>query len=92
MGIYFIAAGTSSGNRKRTLDKSWSFEEVYDVFPQDVCDRVYLWGANEGSKNYLTKVHEREYVVDVENTEIIQIFEFCFWFKSSHTPLLSRPV
>lgn len=100
MGIYFIAAGISSENRKRTLDKSWRVEDVCGVLPQDVCDRVcaffpegngvYLWGANKSSVPDLEKVCEYEYVVDVKNKEIIQIFEFCFWFKSSDTRLQER--
>ena len=73
MGIFFLAAGKSTENRKHTLDKSWRVEDVCGVLLPDVCDRVraffpagdgvYLWGANKGSKNDLAKVCEREYVV-----------------------------
>ena len=98
MGIYFIAAGGKSENR-RTLDKSWRVEDVCAFLPQDECVRVrtffpeggdvYLWGANKASKAGLEKVREGEYVVDVKNKKIVQIFEFCFWFKSINTRLKS---
>lgn len=99
MGIYFIAAGGSSkkGNRNCTLDKYWEVEDICRFlepeergrlnrfFPND--EEVYLWGANDKSTNQLEKVREGEYVVDVKNKEIVQVFEFCFWFKARDTKL-----
>ena len=55
MGIYFIAAGNSSKNREKTLDKSHRVEEICQFlspkdgdslkkyFPKG--EGVYLWGA-----------------------------------------------
>jgi len=87
MGIYFIAAGSSSKNRTRTLDFGHRVEDVSRFLPQDAASQlagcfeaeepVYLWGANNLSQ--LGRVRIGEYTVDVKNKEVVQVFSFCFW-------------
>ena len=95
MGIYLIAAGKSSDNRQRTLDKAWSIEQIAGYVPAVILQKlrtsfptgqgVYAWGANKEAD--LADIRNGEYVVDVKNKDIVQIFQFCFWYKSDHTRL-----
>lgn len=93
MGIYFIAAGNFSKNREKSLDKSFGknqlqgflrtedFAKLEEHFPSG--KRVYMWGANGGkSFNQLKNVSSGEYVVDVKNSEVVQVFEFCFYMNT----------
>jgi hypothetical protein len=95
MGIYLIAAGKSSENRQKTLEKAWSLNQISGYVPSEVIEKlkscfpdgsgIYAWGANAEAE--LSEIRSGEYVVDVKNKEIVQIFQFCFWYKSSHTRL-----
>lgn len=95
MGIYFLAAGKSSRNRDRTLDTGHSVEEIGRYLsPPDVTrlcsffgddEPVFLWGANGDTE--LRCVRPDEYVVDVKNKVVAQIFSFCFWVYTSDTRL-----
>ena len=95
MGIYLIAAGQSSENRKKSLDKAWSIDQISNYVPSGVIDKlhtcyptgdgIYAWGAN--AEAGLSEIKSGEYVVDVKNKDIVQIFQFCFWYKSDHTRL-----
>lgn len=86
-----MAAGTSSNNRYKTLDKSWRLDEIRDYVPQSVLeqlayhfpdgDNIYAWGEVEGRA--VTKIKEPLLVVDVCDDKVIQIFEFCFWYKTN---------
>ncbi len=88
MGIYFIAAGSASDNRLRTLDTAHAvsdfepFLSISDMqrlaqnFPSGT--RVFLWGANERSRTHLEKVRSDEYVVDFNNQAVAHIFRFSF--------------
>ena len=97
MGVYFIAAGSSSKNREKTLDKSFQLEEICNFIPSEICDRlryffpegqdIYIWGANERSYPELKKVRESEFVVDVKNKKVIQIFNYCFLIETEDTLL-----
>lgn len=97
MGIYFIAAGSSSKNRDKTLDKSHSVEEMCRFLPPKDCERlrryflsgggVYLWGANEKNANDVFSIKDGEYVVDVKNKVVVQVFRFCFSVKTKDTKL-----
>lgn len=97
MGIYFIAAGTSSKNRKKSLDKGFKLADFKPYMPENEYqklknmysngDTVYVWGANKGSLHHLSKVRQGENVVDVKNKEVMNIFEFCFYYKSPDTNL-----
>ena len=42
MGIYFIAAGTSSKNRQKTLEKSFTLEQLQSLncIPEEYADRL----------------------------------------------------
>lgn len=92
MGVYFIPAGATSKNRAKTLEVSFSLESLINFVPprfhQDLNNHypdgkgVYLWGANTRSFNQLSKVQEDDYAVDVKNTEVIQVFRFCFWYET----------
>jgi hypothetical protein len=95
MGVYLIAAGISSDNRKKTLDKAWSIDQISGYVPAVVLEKlfesfpngdgIYVWGANKEAT--LADVQSGEYAVDVKNTDIVRIFQFCFWYKSDHTRL-----
>jgi len=92
MGVYFIAAGKPSKNREKTLEKSWSLENICRYISGEDCDRlrrffpsghgIYIWGANRGSYSEVEKIREGEYVVDVKNKEVVQIFQYCFLIKT----------
>lgn len=93
MGIYFIAAGASSKNREKTLDKPHTVGEICKFLKPQECDYlkkffsegsgVYIWGASED----LSQLEAGEYVVDVKNTEVVQVFRYCFYVKTSDTRL-----
>lgn len=97
MGIYFIAAGSSSKNREKTLDKSYSVEEIRQyMLPKDTdylknCfpkrEGVYLWGANDKNISDLSKLKAGEYVVDVKNKVVMQVFSYCFYIKTDNKRL-----
>ena len=97
MGIYFIAAGKSSKNRERTLDISHSTAEISDFLSTYDLEKlkidfpsgkgIYIWGANEGSYNHLSSVKRGEYVVDIKNNEVVQVFIYCYFFKTKDTKL-----
>ncbi len=97
MDVYFIAAGRTSRNREKTLDKSWNLEKICPFISSEDCDRlrnfspngrsIYIWGANDGSFKELKQVRQDEYVVDVSNKEVIQIFKYCFYIKTEDTRL-----
>ena len=82
--------GTRAKNREKSLDKNFSVDEIREYLnPEDVTrlnnhypngNGVFIWGANQGRTfNQLSKVSEGEYVVDVKNKKVIQIFKFCFY-------------
>lgn len=93
MGIYFIAAGISSKNRFKTLDFSHQLEKIIQLVPQPIIrelekaysqdEPIYIWGANDRSLEDLRQVKPGEYVVDVKNAEVKQIFMFCFYYKTT---------
>lgn len=98
MGVYFIAAGATSKNRNKTLDKAHKVEDILEyltaeekngfrkAFPKN--EDVFLWGANKGkSYNELVNVKSGEYVVDVKNKKVMQVFVFCFFIATTDTRL-----
>jgi len=97
MGIYFIAAGNSSKNRKKSLDKGFNKTDLKPYLPNDQYEKltnifsdedvVFVWGANQGSLHHLRKVQPGAYVVDAKNKEIMNIFEFGFYYKTPDTKL-----
>lgn len=97
MGIYFIAAGQSSKNRIKSLDKSFSLRQIQPYVPSDIkeklkrnfdpSDDIYVWGANKGSRKNLGLVRANEYVVDVKNKDVVQVFQFCFYYFTPDTKL-----
>ena len=93
MGIYFIAAGKSSRNREKSLDKGFRSEELRSYMKsrdflrleEFFCpeETIYVWGANKGrSFNELQNVSPDEYVVDVKNKEVMTVFKFCFFIDT----------
>jgi len=96
-GIYFIAAGRSSKNREKTLEKTWTLSEISSFVPNHVIEElkhhfpdgqgIYAWGANKRSFNELKQVKPNQFVVDVKNKEVIQLFHFCFWYRTTDTKL-----
>lgn len=95
MGIYFIAAGKASNNRGKTLDNAHTVKEISEyLIPSHAnmlrqffkdSDNVYVWGANERSAFDLSKVRSGEYVVDVNNAKVVQVFKFAFSIKTTDT-------
>jgi hypothetical protein len=94
MGIYFIAAGSTSKNREKTLDKPHTVEEICQFLsPKDGDELksyfprgndIYIWGANEKNKADLVQLKAGEYVIDVKNKRVIQIFRYCFFVDSNN--------
>jgi len=97
MGIYFIAAGSASKNRQKSLDKSFlsgeikpfipqsEYQKLYSIFGES--DPVFIWGANQGSFTQLNRVRPNEYVVDVKNKKVMNVFRFAFFYKTPDTNL-----
>lgn len=91
-GLYFIAAGISSKNRGKSLDKELSAETVSsyldDKQKKDLrrfysnSDPVYAWGANRSGD--LEKLVYGDYVVDVKNAIVVQVFQFTFCIETSN--------
>jgi hypothetical protein len=97
-GVYFIAAGQSSRNRSKSLDKSLEVvgllpfvdsrlgTELLSHFGED--GGVFAWGANRVGD--LDKLERGDYVVDVKNKQVVQIFKFQFYTHTSDTRLQRR--
>jgi hypothetical protein len=87
MGIYFIAAGSSSDNRSKTLDRALSSDQLENFLSTADAVRLkqhfptnkplYIWGANKLGR--LPSVRPGEYVVDFNNQIIAHVFRFCFF-------------
>lgn len=94
-GIYFMAAGGSSLNRKKSLDLSIEVagvkqylndgdqEQFQRIFGN--AERVYAWGANK--QGNLDKLVPGDYVVDVKNKLVVQIFQYGFVTETQDTNL-----
>lgn len=97
MGLYLMLAGTSSKNRFKSLEQSFNRDTLRPFLPAnaykkltshfDENDPIYIWGANEGSISQLKEVQGEEYVLDVKNKEVPNVFQFCFWYKTPDTKL-----
>lgn len=95
MGVYFLAAGRSSRNRERTLDRGHHLDEIVALLrpheadqlralvPQD--EPVYLWGANK--EGDLPRLKAGDYVVDVKNKAVLQVFRYCLYLQTDDTRL-----
>lgn len=96
-GIYLLAAGSSSKNRKKTLEKAWTLSDIKSLLPDHIIEKlnihfpdgqgIYAWGANQRSFNELSQIKRGQFVVDVKNKEVVQLFKFCFWYKTTNTDL-----
>lgn len=98
MGVFFIAAGGSSKNRAKSLERGFLLKDLGPYVGTQVVeqlrrdfgevDRIYLWGANQGiTYNELRRVQRNEYVVDVKNKDVVQVFRFCFYIQTRDTRL-----
>ncbi len=95
MGIYFIAAGNSSKNRTKTLDSAHTLSDICDFLTKEDGEKlklyfnddesVFLWGANNTKE--VAKVNSGDYVIDVKNKEVIQVFTFCFYVPTDNGKL-----
>jgi hypothetical protein len=97
MGVLFIAAGSSSKNREKSLEKEHTFREISQFlspvdaenlkrfFPDE--KGIYIWGANPKNLKDLEQVKTGEYAVDVKNKKVIQVFQYCFFVETLHTRL-----
>lgn len=97
MGLYLMPAGTSSKNRDKSLDQSFTRNKLKPYVPESIFEKlkthfdpndpIYVWGANKGSVRYLEKISEDEYVLDVKGKEVSNVFQFCFYYKTPDTKL-----
>lgn len=102
MGLYFIAAGSASDNRFRTLDTAHQVSDFEPFLsPADMqhlarhftsSQSVFLWGANEGSRTHLEKVQPEDFVVDFKNQVVAHIFQFAFMVDTGSDTRLQRHV
>jgi len=94
-GVYFIAAGQSSRNREKSLDKILPVENILKLLSAEArrkfirhfatVDSVYAWGANRIGD--LNKLEPGDFVVDVKNKKVIQVFQFGCWIETQDTRL-----
>lgn len=97
MGVYFIAAGRSSQNREKTLDRQHRLEDIARLVSGPVAERLrshfpsgdglFLWGANDRSFEHLSRVKPEEYVVDVNMKRVVQVFRFAFFIETYDSKL-----
>ena len=94
-GVYFIAAGQSSRNREKSLDKSLPCENISELLSNNsrreflqhrsATDVVYAWGANRVGD--LNRLEAGDFVVDVRNKKVVQVFRFVYWIETEDTRL-----
>ena len=94
MGVYFIAAGSSTRNRAKTLDRPHDVAELVRLMPPEQARRlerefpegsgVYVWGASERHRAVLG-LPAGTYVVDVSNAVVRQVFELVFAYRTPDT-------
>lgn len=92
MGVYFIAAGSSTKNREKTLERPHTVGELAECVPSYIASRlqqsyadgesVFAWGATDARANTLAKVRPGEFVVDVDGPVVRQVFTFEFQFTT----------
>ncbi|MEJ2130081.1 MAG: hypothetical protein P8Y95_00260 [Gammaproteobacteria bacterium] len=84
MGVYFITAGSKSRSRD-TLEHATELSVLVSLLSDDVLARLreglgehslYVWGTMEAGRGELDHVQPGDYVVDVNGSEIVQVFEF----------------
>ncbi|HAO92469.1 MAG: hypothetical protein A2X99_08755 [Deltaproteobacteria bacterium GWB2_55_19] len=97
MGIYFIAAGTAkTDNREKSLDKAFKAHELKKFNIAKIDDfftpsgNIYIWGATERSFKQLLEVEKNDYVIDVKDTEVKQVFRFCFYIDTGNDSSLQE--
>ena len=96
MGAYFIAAGSKSRSRY-TLERPTEAAAFDSLLPDDVLaelracytggEPIYVWGVMEAGRSAFDQVRRGDYVVDVNGSEIVQVFEFAFSFTPPDTRL-----
>ncbi len=94
-GVYFIAAGASTRNRSKSLDRALDIDGVTKHLDQDARERlkqvfkdkepIYAWGANR--RGDLDKLSSGDYVVDVKNKTVVQVFRYGFMIEARNTGL-----
>ena len=87
MGVYFLAAGGSSDNRKFTLDRSHRVNELRGFLSDHQVERletafptgdgVFVWGTDQEVR--IKPVRRDDFVVDLENQKVVQVFRYCFY-------------
>jgi hypothetical protein len=97
-GLYFLAAGQSSRNRDKSLDRGLSSKQVSNLLSDEARsifldglgdnDVVYAWGANRVGK--LTKLSTGDFVVDVKNKQVVQVFQFLCWVQTRDSNLQNQ--
>ena len=96
MGVYFLAAGSKSRSRD-TLEHRTEMAVFEPVLTSDARSRlrgcfdegesIYVWGAMEAGRSALAEVQPGDYAVDVDGSDVVQIFEFGFSFDPTDTNL-----
>lgn len=94
-GVYFLAAGSSSKNRTKSLDRPLSYSGVISHLDQNAVqqmrevfvenEQVYAWGAN--GVGHLDRLAFGDYVVDVKNKVVVRVFRFTFFIHTRDTRL-----
>mgnify|MGYP001227661376 FL=1 len=89
--VYFIAAGKSSKNRAKSLDRGFRVDELAPYLEPDSQNQlrnlfagdevVYAWGANKAGQ--LNRFSPGDYIVDVKNKDVVQVFRFAFYFETT---------
>lgn len=84
MGVYFITAGSKSRSRA-TLEHATELSVLESLLSDDVLarlreglgeDSLYVWGTMDAGRAELDHVQPGDYVVDVNGSEVVQVFEF----------------
>lgn len=93
MAVYFIAAGRSSNNRGKTLDRAHRVEDLTPHVPPHVAERlreafpsgegVYAWGGSDPRHRVVLGLAPGTYVVDIANADVKQVFQFAFGYRAS---------
>ncbi len=92
MGILFIAAGSASDNRTRSLDhslpRSSIAERLGPLGRQKLeshfgeTEPVFVWGATQKSFGAIRRMRRGDFAVDLKNRRVMQVLRFCFFIDT----------
>ena len=92
MGVYFIAAGNSSRNGEKTLDRAHRVEDLVPHVPATIVKRlwqafpdgegVYAWGGSDPRHQSVLYMDTGTYVVAVANETVKHVFRYAFGYRT----------